>query len=160
MWMDLGLAVINGLCIAGSRAINGQLGKKRGALAASFWNHLGGCLFLSMILLAGLASLRWPQHAPWQAWMGGMIGAGFVAINSLVLPRLGAMKTTLLVISGQLACGAWLDQLDHRGKSGATLLAGLGLVALGLCLARRPVRARHQTEAGAPSARAAPRKIA
>jgi transporter family-2 protein len=132
------LALINGLCIGGSRAINGKLAQHHGALAASFWNHLGGFVFLSLLLGCGAAALHLPQHAPWTAWCGGVIGAGFVALNSFVLPRLGALKTALLVIAGQMLTGVLFDRLAGQSRQSALVqLAGIALITVSLYVSKR-----------------------
>ncbi|MCD4505901.1 DMT family transporter [Chromobacterium piscinae] len=132
------LAIANGLCIGGSRSLNGKLAQHDGALAASFWNHLGGFLFLSLLLAGGAATLRLPLDAPLTAWCGGVIGALFVALNGFALPRLGTMKTALLVIAGQMLSGVLIDRLaGNGGKSAQAQLAGIGLIALGLYLSKR-----------------------
>ncbi|WP_434655306.1 DMT family transporter [Chromobacterium violaceum] len=138
MLLFMTLAIANGLCIGGSRSINGKLAQHDGALAASFWNHLGGFLFLSLLLASGAAAFRLPLDAPWSAWCGGVIGAAFVALNGFALPRLGTMKTALLVIAGQMLSGALIDRLaGNGGKSAQAQLAGIGLIALGLYLSKR-----------------------
>lgn len=47
-------------------------------------------------------------------WLGGVIGALFVATSSWALARLGAMACALLVISGQMLTGVWLDSLSRE----------------------------------------------
>ncbi|POZ63678.1 hypothetical protein C2I19_01895 [Chromobacterium alticapitis] len=132
------LALANGLCIAASRAINGKLAQSRGAMSASFWNHLGGFLFLSLLLIVGSAACRLPWQAPGMAWLGGVMGALFVAINSIALPRLGIMKTTLLVIAGQMISGVLIDHVSGPSARSAPLqLVGIALILAGLYLSKR-----------------------
>ncbi|WP_434633670.1 DMT family transporter [Chromobacterium sp. CV08] len=138
MLLFMTLAIVNGLCIGGSRSINGKLAQHDGALAASFWNHLGGFLFLSLSLAGGAAALHLPLDAPWTAWCGGVIGAVFVALNGYALPRLGTMKTALLVIAGQMLAGVLIDRLAGvGGRSAPAQLAGVALILLGLYASRR-----------------------
>ncbi|WP_047248768.1 DMT family transporter [Chromobacterium subtsugae] len=153
MLIVIAAAIANGLCIGGSRAVNGKLGQHRGALAASFWNHLGGLLFLSLLLAASGAMPRLPAHAPWHAWCGGVIGALFVALNSFALPRLGTMKTALLVIAGQMLAGVLIDHLTAGGgKSAPIQLAGAALIALGLFASRRAAAQASQPPTAARQA--------
>ncbi|MGB8664707.1 MAG: DMT family transporter [Serratia inhibens] len=132
------LALFNGVCISISRAVNGRLALSRGAFHASLCNHIVGFLFLSLLLAVGGGfnglSLG---HAPWGAYFGGVIGALFVALNSYVLPRLGTLRAALLIISGQMLAGVVIDRLrDSSGSAGAQIL-GVGLILLGVYLARR-----------------------
>lgn len=107
------LALFNGVCISISRAVNGRLALDRGAFSASLCNHIVGFLFLSLLLAAsGGFSLDQTGQAPWGAYLGGAIGALFVALNSYVLPRLGAMRAALLIISGQMLAGVAIDSLN------------------------------------------------
>lgn len=75
-------------------------------------------------------------QAPWGAYLGGLIGALFVALNSYVLPRLGTLRAALLIISGQMLAGVVIDRLrDSNGSAGLQIL-GVGLILLGVYLAR------------------------
>lgn len=132
MAMMIVLALLNGVCISLSRVINGRLSVATNAFSASWWNHLVGFLFLTPFLLYGGEEFSGWQ-APWAAYCGGALGALFVAINSYVLPRIGTLPTTLLVISGQMLAGAAID-----GWRGMTPAAGVGLILLGVYLAKTP----------------------
>lgn len=107
------LALINGLCIGLSRSLNGQLSQVKGPFKASFYNHFVGFLLLSIIILTlGIEvknlSLAWDSRSGY-LYLGGLIGALYVALNSYVLNQMGAMKAALLVISGQMMTGVLLD---------------------------------------------------
>ncbi|ACS85918.1 MULTISPECIES: DMT family transporter [Musicola] len=133
------LAVLNGGCIALSRLLNGRLGMARSAFFASFWNHLLGFLFLTLTLcLSGDLRSAVPSGAPAFAWLGGVIGALFVAVNSYVLPRLGAMKATLLVIGGQMLTGVLADAFSHATTAPWVQIGGVVLILAGLFLSKTP----------------------
>ncbi|MGH9897783.1 MAG: DMT family transporter [Pyrinomonadaceae bacterium] len=131
------LAMLNGVVIGVSRAINGRLSIEIGPFKASFWNHLVGFLFLTTVLI-GMGSLTFsiPSCAPAFTYLGGFFGALFVAVNSYVLPRIGAIKTVLLVISGQIVTGVLIDY--QRGAAVSTLaqFLGVAIIILGVYLAR------------------------
>ncbi|WP_081669160.1 DMT family transporter [Photobacterium halotolerans] len=134
------LAVLNGICISLSRVLNGRLSLDRTAMFSSYWNHLIGFIFLSLlVLLVHDSSSSLPQNAPLSAYAGGVIGVLFVAISSLVLPRIGAMRTSLLVISGQMLVGVSLSLvlLFLRGQSLSDMIwpiAGMILILSGVYL--------------------------
>ena len=108
------LALLNGCCISFCRILNGRLGQDSSAFNASLWNHVVGFVFLSLIVyLVPSTPLGTIMEAPITAWLGGVIGAVFVAMNSYVLLKVGATLTTLLVIGGQLLTGAVLDAVSH-----------------------------------------------
>ncbi|GAA2827857.1 transporter family-2 protein [Aminobacter aminovorans] len=131
------VAVLNGVLIGVSRALNGKLGIAIGPLRASFWNHLVGFVFLAAVLIVvGGWSLENLSAAPALAWFGGMFGALFVATNSLVLPRLGAIRTAVLVICGQMVAGLAIDYLANHTAPEPLQLAGIVVIMLGVLAAR------------------------
>jgi len=84
-----------------------------------------------------------PSEAPVFTYLGGFFGVLFVAVNSYVLPRIGTMKTVLLVISGQMISGVLMD--FQRGTLVSTLVRffGVAIIVLGVYLARAS-SARHE----------------
>lgn len=131
------LALLNGVCIGLSRAINGRLALDRGAFHASLCNHIVGFLFLSLLLVAtGSINGTTFGQAPWGAYLGGVIGALFVALNSYVLPRLGTLRAALLIISGQMLAGVVIDRLRDSGDTISAQILGVGLILLGVYVAR------------------------
>lgn len=135
------LALLNGALIGTSRAINGQLAKRAGAFVASVWNHAVGFVFLSAVLLVLRA---WPSvtDVPLAAYLGGVFGALFVAVNSYVFPRLGATQAAVLVISGQVLSAVVIDAISRGAPPAPLRLVGVALVLLGLCLPRLVTRLR------------------
>ena len=129
--MSLGifLAVLSGILISLNRAANGQVGMSLGAFKASYWNHVVGFAFLTVILLA-ISGFVWEQAAtaPWYVYLGGVLGTFFVAINSYVIPRLGVTKTALLVISGQMLVGVVIS--NHSGSVASLFMQLLGVVLI------------------------------
>lgn len=137
LWF-VALALFNGLLIGIARSVNGRLSVESGPFTASLWNHLVGFALLSLILLlAGSLSFQQAAEAPLFSYLGGVIGALYVAINSYVLSRIGSTLASLLVISGQMACGVLLEVvLGDSGSLGAKLL-GVGLILCGVYLSQR-----------------------
>jgi bacterial/archaeal transporter family-2 protein len=75
--------------------------------------------------------------APWLAFIGGPIGVVFIASGSWLIPRIGAVNTALLVISGQMVSGVVLDLFgDHPPKLWASAL-GILLIFAGMVLTQR-----------------------
>jgi len=108
------ISLINGVCINLSRSLNGRLAMDRNAFYASLWNHIIGFIFLSVILVVQGQQMT-PFHfsAPWYSYLGGAMGALFVAINSYILPRTGSTQAAMLIISGQMISGVMIDHLSH-----------------------------------------------
>ncbi|MFZ1389923.1 MAG: DMT family transporter [Thiolinea sp.] len=133
--MSLGifLAVLSGILISLNRAANGQVGMSLGAFKASYWNHVVGFAFLTVILVA-ISGFVWEQAAtaPWYVYLGGVLGTFFVAINSYVIPRLGVTKTALLVISGQMFTGVLFDGISKEWLATIAQLFGVLLIIAGI----------------------------
>ncbi|WP_186645406.1 DMT family transporter [Fluviispira vulneris] len=109
------LAILNGMIININRIINGQLSTKVGALKASFWNHIVGFIFLTIIVFILGDWFIINEKIPKFAYFGGVFGAFFVAISSFVIPRIGAMNTTILMICGQIITAVFID-IQLSGK--------------------------------------------
>jgi bacterial/archaeal transporter family-2 protein len=78
---------------------------------------------------------------PWWAWMGGLMGAFYVAISTVVASQLGTAALLALGLLGQLSLAL---AADHYGWMGLpehpitlTRLAGVALLASGVWLITR-----------------------
>ena len=131
------LAILNGAVIGTSRALNGQLSTLRGPFRASLWNHVVGFAFLTLVL-AVLGEWRFGHigELSASAYLGGIFGACFVAVNSYVFPRIGAMNAVLLVISGQMISAVLLDWHHQNVAPTVTRCLGVVIVLLGVYLTR------------------------
>jgi len=137
------LAILNGAVIGISRAINGRLSLAIGPFKASFWNHIIGFLFLaSMLIVTGRFSFDVTTDIPIFTYLAGFFGALFVAVNSYVLPRVGATKAVLLVISGQMICSVLIDYKSGNILSILAQFFGVAIILLGVYLAKSS-RSRH-----------------
>jgi transporter family-2 protein len=140
--MDMALYVVialfNGMLIGLSRILNARLASRAGTIGGSAINHMVGFLFLIIAVSAtvGFNSFQTMKMIPPQAFLGGILGAAFVSINSLIIPRLGAMKTILLVIAGQMIWGSFIDFQNGNIKSYGAQILGIGLILLGITINR------------------------
>lgn len=131
------IALAGGAAVGMSRSLNGRLTMESGAFSASFWNHMIGFLLLSIYIVTlhreGIALLG---STPLWAFSGGIIGALFVAISSYVFPRLGANRSALLIIGGQIITGLVIDYA--RGTAGFHIgqPVGVALILFGIYLTR------------------------
>ena len=131
------LAVIGGALISLSRQINGRLSLSTSAMHSSYWNHVVGLVFITVV---GLAAGSWfagdPWAAPWWAYLGGPIGFVFIAASSWAVTRIGAAQTALLIIAGQMISGVVVDvALGTAGNTTARVL-GVSLILAGMIVAR------------------------
>ena len=103
MILWIAMAFAGGLFVSLSRQINGRLSLSSSPLMASFWNHIVGFAVLTVIgIIVGGLIPPGAADAPWLAFIGGPIGVIFIASGSWLIPRIGAVNTALLVISGQI----------------------------------------------------------
>ena len=81
------------------------------------------------------------KNAPPTAWLGGVLGAFFVASTVILLPRLGVALTFGLVVAGQMLITLFYDHfgllgLDVKPMSFGRVI-GVLLVIGGVILIRR-----------------------
>lgn len=132
------VALLNGTFVSVSRTINGRLGMHRGALKASLINHVVGTLILTPLLF--LLSQPIPfANLSVRACCGGFLGALFVAVNSYVFPRVGAMKGALLVISGQMMCAVVIDCASRANMPSTNQIVGTTVILIGIYLSKKPI---------------------
>jgi len=131
-------ALLAGVLVAVSRQINGRLSVSTDPLTASFWNHAVGFAALTALGLA-IGQLIPPgaAQAPWHAYLGGPIGVVFVAAGSLLIPRIGAVNTALLVIGGQMVSGVALDLLRAAPTALWASALGVAMILAGMALTQR-----------------------
>ena len=134
-------ALLAGVLVSLSRALNGRLSLATSPLTASLWNHLVGFCFLAV--LAVFLGDAWPEGSGWlpdapvRAWAGGPVGVAFVALGSLLVTRIGAALTAMLVIAGQMISGIALDLARGVPTSWALQVAGVVLILGGMWLFQR-----------------------
>jgi len=125
----IGLAVGAGVLVGLSRQLNGRLALSTSAMESSFWNHIVGLAFVSVLALAigGLFEGA-PMEAPWWAFLGGPIGFMFIAAGSWAINRIGAAQTAMLIIAGQMISSVLLDA--SMGVSGNIWARALGVALI------------------------------
>lgn len=130
------LGLTGGILLGINRALIGRLGSDMGAASASVINHLGGLLFILLIIVINNEWFTMDHYlkAPWYAYLGGMVGALFVALVGWIIPRIGVMKTSLLLISGQMIFSAAIDLATGKLSSWSSALLGLILIMAGVFL--------------------------
>lgn len=141
IWV-ISLAIGAGVLVGLSRQLNGRLALSTNAMESSFWNHVVGLTFVSLIALSigGLFEGA-PMKAPWWAYLGGPIGFLFIAAGSWAINRIGAAQTAMLIIAGQMISSVLLD--TAMGVSGNIWARIVGVVLiLGGMLVTRAAKAK------------------
>jgi transporter family-2 protein len=143
-WSVLG--ILSGSFIAIQAPINSQLARGLGLpVAAAAFSFLSGAIVLAIATLvmtrAQGISLDWKAPAPWLFVGGGVLGASYVTISTLLIPRIGAAALMALIVAGQLIAGMLMDRIGFLGMAvreislgrvaGAVpLMAGAALIRL------------------------------
>ena len=128
------LALLNGFCIAISRIWNGQLARYCGAFKASYVNNITGFVFLSIVMILLLEPPQLSNGSSMLVYLGGFIGAFYVAINSLVMSHLGSTNTIVLVIGGQMCFGLFLDSSTNSFSELFIKVLGVMSIVIGVYL--------------------------
>lgn len=134
MTLYIFLGLLNGVCIALSRIWNGQLSLYQGAYRASYINHIGGFGFLSILMLIFMTPPQLHVDSGIILYTGGVIGALYVAINSLVITKLGSTSAIVLVISGQMLFGLFLDTSSDTSSSLIMKIVGVSFIVMGVTM--------------------------
>lgn len=111
------LALIAGMAVAVQGQINGGLGKRIGVIEGSFFSFALGTLFLLFVLIFfGNGQISAVTTVPKWQLIGGILGAFFIIVQVLVVPKIGVSTTLLAIIVGQIILSV---VIDHFGLFGA-----------------------------------------
>ncbi|MBJ6986704.1 MULTISPECIES: DMT family transporter [unclassified Devosia] len=134
-------AFVIGLLIILSRQVNGRVSVSTTPLISSFWNHIVGFVFMTILGLAvgGLIPENIGDIPLW-VYSGGAIGVIFVAAGSFLITKIGATNTTLLLIAGQMISSVVLDMLRGVPLTMWASVLGIVLILAGMALTQRPAK--------------------
>ena len=144
----LALVVAAGFLIAAQQALNGRVrGVTGDAGVATLVNFLVGtaALVTAYLLVRELSGWRighWPGPGQWWLYLGGPLGATFVAVAAVIVRTLGVLRLGLAVIAGQLLGAILLDVTVPAADRGVapTTAAGAVLTFLAIAVSGRAVR--------------------
>jgi transporter family-2 protein len=136
------LSAFAGMLVAMQPPINSKLGNAIGTFAAATVSFLVGTAALAVVaLLAGGNNFGALRDVPWWYFVGGFIGAVFVASSLVTVRTLGAGGVVAATIAGQLTMSVVIDKLGLFGlqEKPITLgrIAGVLLLAGGVYLVVR-----------------------
>jgi bacterial/archaeal transporter family-2 protein len=144
VWAYLLLAFAAGAMLPLQAGINAELaGWLDSPLRAAFVSFLLGTLLL--VVAAALVFRPLPAWgrmgaAPWWVWVGGALGAFYVAAVIVSAPPLGAATLIALVVAGQALASLVVDHFGWVGFEpepiSAGRIAGMILVVAGVTLVR------------------------
>jgi len=138
-WFVLLLVLIAGAATSIQAGVNGMLGKKVGIIEGALVSFTVGTIFLFIIyILTRKGSLQSVFDVPKWQLTGGLLGACYIMIMVVAVPRIGIAAALTTLIVGQLACST---MIDHFGLMGAKQipfdykrLAGLALMGISVYL--------------------------
>jgi transporter family-2 protein len=138
------LMISAGFCIAIQGPINFRLRLAvESPLLSSAISFLSGGLILTCLTAAfgGGTGFKGMQTAPTWAFLGGLLGIGYVLGNILSIPRLGAVTTICSAILGQMLGSCLVDTFGWFGVAKLPLsfmrLVGIVLLIVGVILVQR-----------------------
>ena len=129
-----------GITVAVQPSVNARLAQKVGVIESACISFAVGTLvLLAILLLSGRVNLKGLGDAAWWEWTGGVLGAFFVSITILIVPRIGTTAAMSATIAAQLCAGIVLDHFGAFGLRQVTfdlkrclgcllLLVGVALV--------------------------------
>jgi len=137
-------AFAGGLVLPFQAGINAQLAHWiHSPIRAAFVSFLVGALVLFVLSAAIWRPLPGTGRlaaAPWWVWIGGALGALYVASALVTAPRLGAATLIAIVVAGQAIASVVVDHFgmvgfkEHHVTPGR--IVGMALVVAGVTLVR------------------------
>lgn len=140
--VPVALAVLAGAMLPFQAAGNAAAGR---VLGHWLWGAFASLTVSGIVVIAALLILRVPApevgralQGPWWLWIGGVLGALYVAGAAALTPRLGAAGFLVLVVAGQMVMAVVADHFGWMGLAGRPLgwgrVAGLLLMLGGVLL--------------------------
>jgi bacterial/archaeal transporter family-2 protein len=144
VWLYLLFAFAGGVVLPFQAGINAELADWLGSpVRAAFVSFLVGTLVLlaaAALVFKPLPSWERLGEAPWWVWVGGALGAVYVAASIVSAPKLGAATLIALVVAGQALASLVVDHFGWVGFEAkhitAGRIAGMALVGAGVTLVR------------------------
>jgi transporter family-2 protein len=127
------LSAFAGMLVAMQPPINSKLGGAIGTFAAATVSFMVGTLaLLAVAVVAGGSHVADIRHVPWWYFLGGFIGAVFVASSLVTVRTLGAGGVVAATIAGQLTMSVVIDKFGLFGLTEKPISIGriLGVVLL------------------------------
>lgn len=110
--------LLAGILNAFQGSINSILGKKIGIFEASLVNFsVGTAVLLVVTLIFGRGHFGLLFSVPKWQWIGGILGAIYVTIVVLMVPRIGIASVLVMIIAGQLLMSAVIDNYGLFGSA-------------------------------------------
>ncbi|PYB78452.1 hypothetical protein DMX11_08790 [Pseudomonas sp. LB-090624] len=140
--LPVAMALLAGAVLPFQAAANAAVGR---TLGHWLWGAFASLTVSSLVVIAALLVLRVPApdmgkalQGPWWLWIGGVLGAMYVAAAAALTHKLGAAGFLVLVVAGQIITAVLADHFGVMGLGGKPLslarLAGVVLILCGMLL--------------------------
>jgi transporter family-2 protein len=144
VWTYLLFAFVAGAVLPFQAGINAELaGWVNSPMRAAFVSFVVGALVLLVVAALVFKPLpSWTRlgDAPWWVWIGGALGAFYVAGSIVSAPRLGAATLIALIVAGQSLASLLVDHFGWVGFAENPIspgrIGGMVLIAAGVVLVR------------------------
>ena len=144
IWPYLLFGLVAGAMLPFQAGINAQLSQVVGSpLRAALVSFAVGTVALLILVAAaarGWGSAREFGGAPWWVWIGGLLGAFYVAGSIVVAPKIGAVTLVAVILGGQAVESLVVDHFGWVGFDAHPMslgrVLGLALVGTGVALVR------------------------
>ncbi|WP_242972940.1 DMT family transporter [Anaeromicrobium sediminis] len=132
--MYLILALIGGSLIVISMTINSKLSQRIGVPQGAFINNIVASIVILTFLLMNrenFVSMEKLINVPLWVYMGGILSIFVVSCSNIIISKIPAIYTTLLLFIGQLFMGIIIDYMVGNMASMGKILGGV-LIIIGL----------------------------
>lgn len=140
--LPVAMALLAGAVLPFQAAGNAAAGR---ALGHWLWGAFTSLTVSMLVVIAALLIIRVPVpdmgkalQGPWWLWVGGVLGAMYVAGAAALTPKLGAAGFLVLVVAGQIMTAVLADHYGVMGLGGKPLslarVAGVVLILCGVML--------------------------
>ncbi|QAS51065.1 DMT family transporter [Halobacillus litoralis] len=138
-WILMLLVFIGGVGMAIQSSVNGGLGQKIGVFEGAFVSFLVGTVVLFIVMLFfGRGNIIQVFQVPKWQLTGGLLGAFFVSVMVLSVPRIGVGAAIFTLISAQLIASSLIDHYGWLGMRQIPLdgqrIAGMVLMLVAIIL--------------------------
>lgn len=142
------LPLLAGLGVGAQAAVNGRVRVATGSpIAATTINFIVGTAALAVVTGVHLLIAGLPESLPSDPvlYLGGAIGAGFIAIQTVTVARIGVLLLGLCLVMGQLIGALVLDLVAPIGvPTTASTALGAALTLVGVLVTAIPARRRGE----------------
>jgi len=115
--------------------INARLAQEIGTLQGGFINYTVGLLVTMLVILIIMFTGNFATGSlsgiPFYAFLGGFVGVMVVIASNIVIPKIPAIYTTILIFIGQIFTGIILDYFRVGSISIGKIIGGL-LIIVGM----------------------------